>query len=237
MASVCGLTIWRSLASLLNMHSSKLRGTDFKIVWRDEAVDHAQFFSSFRDTDRLGVVVSNRTEGVGAITLIMSYVTAFFDRYRERGGEFFAYPDFFTFQHQSPCADYGMCDIWPLHKNVCVAQDVQQTVEAITDRGVNVLLVPDDDAREAEIAEVELESARRNVSRCFAYSETGTTASADLVVESLSPLLWDFGLAVLDSVPADDVLTKQRERWLKRDGDTLSQSFRELELSEALQRI
>ena len=89
----------------------------------------------------MGVVIPRRVEGVGAITLIMAYVTAFYDRYRERVSEFFAYPDFFTFQHEAPCADYGMCDIWPRHKNVHVAGGAQLTAEAVTDRGVNVLLV------------------------------------------------------------------------------------------------
>ena len=220
------------------MHSSSLRGTDFEIMWRGRAVFHAEFFSSVRDSDRVGIVIPHRFEGIGAITLIMSYVTAFYDRYRERGPEFFAYPDFFTFQHESPCADYGMFDIWPYHKNVHVSQDAQSAVEAITDRGVTVLLVPDNGVSEVAIAAVELESARRNIRRCFAYSENGTMISSDLVIECQSHLLRDFALAVLESVPADDALQKQRERWLERMATgTLSQSFRELDLNEALRRI
>ena len=220
------------------MHSSSLRGTDFKIVWRGKTVQHAKFFSSVRDTDRVGVVIPHRFEGIGAITLIMSYVTAFYDRYRERGSEFFAYPDFFTFQRQAPCADYCMCDIWPNHKNVHVSQNAQQIAEAITERGMTVLLVPDNDVSEVAIATVELESARRNVRRCFAYSETGTTESSDLAVECESHLLGDWALAVLDSVPADDAVRELRGQWLERIASgRLSQSFRELDLSEALTRI
>ena len=220
------------------MHSSSLRGTDFEIVWRGKALTHAEFFSRFRETDRVGIVTPHRFEAIGAITLIMAYVTAFYERYRERGAEFFAYPDFFTFQQQAPCADYAMYDIWPKHKNVLVSPEAQQTVEAITDRGVKVLLVPDRDPGEVEIAPVELESARRNTGRCFAYSETGATVSPDLVVECQSHLLRDYALAVIDSVPAEDSVQEQRERWVERTAnDTLSQSFRELELSEALQRI
>ncbi len=220
------------------MHSSSIRGTDFKIAWRGKAIQHVEFFSSVRDTDRVGIVIPHRLEGIGAITLILSYVTAFYDRYRERGSEFFAYPDFFTFQRESPCADYGMFDIWPYHKNVHVPPDAQQTVEAITGRGVTVLLVPDNDVQEAAIAPVEHESARRNIKRCFAYSETGTTASSDLVIECQSHPLRDYALAVLDSVPADDTVHELRGRWQERmAASTLSQSFRELELSDALRRI
>ena len=220
------------------MHSSSLRGNDFKIVWRGKAVTHAEFFSRIRETDRVGVVSPYRFEGIGAITAIMAYVTAFYDRYRERGSEFYAYPDFFTFQRQKPCADYGMCDIWPNRKNVHVPEDAQKTVEAITDRGVTVLLVPDNDVRDAAIEPVDLESAKRNISRCFAYSETGTTVSSDLVVECPSHLLRDFALAVFDSIPIDDSVQEQRGRWVERmASDTLSQSFRELDLSEAFRRI
>lgn len=72
------------------MHSSSLRGSDFKITQHGETIPHADLFSSFQDTDRLGIVVPRRLEGIGAMTLIMAYVTAFYDRYRERGTEFYA---------------------------------------------------------------------------------------------------------------------------------------------------
>lgn len=226
------------------MHSSNLRGTDFKITRRGESVPHADLFSSFRDTDRVGVVVPRRIEGLGAITLIMAYVTAFYDRYRERGPEFYAYPDFFTFQHESPCADYGMFDIWPKHKNIYVPDDAQQTAEAVTGRGVNVLLVPDNDGRDVEISPVELESARRNVQHCFAYSHTvtgthtGSMASSDLVIECRSNLLHNYALSVLDSLPADETVLEQRRHWeAQLATDRLRQTFRELNLSDALRRI
>ncbi len=220
------------------MHSSSLRGTDFQIAWRGKTVPHSEFFSSVHITDRVGVVTPRRFEGLGAITLVMSYATAFYDRYRERGSEFFAYPDFFTFQYQSPCANYCMCDIWPDHKNVYVSQDTQKTVQAITERGATVLLVPDYNGAEATIEPVELESARRTVKHCFAYSETGTTASSDLAIECKSQPLGDWALAVLDSLPDDETSQTLRGQWQERVASgRLSQSFRELDLSEALTRI
>jgi hypothetical protein len=220
------------------MHSSSLRGTDFKITQDGEAIPHADLFSSFQDTDRLGIVVPHRFEGIGAMTLIMAYVTAFYDRYRERGPEFYAYPDFFTFQREAPCADYGMFDIWPNHKNVHVPQDAQQTAEAINGRGVNVLLVPDNDPREVVISPVERESARRNVQQCFAYSESATASSSDLVIECRNELLRGYALSVLDSVPADESMREQSSQWEARlAGDTLHQTFRSLDLDDALQRL
>jgi hypothetical protein len=220
------------------MHSSSLRGTDFKITHDGKATRHADLFSSFRDTDRLAIVVPSRFEGIGAVTLIMAYVTAFYDRYRERGPEFYAYPDFFTFQREAPCADYCMFDIWPYHKNIHVPDVGQQTSEAIAGRGVNVLLVPDTDAREVEISPVERESLRRNVQHCFAYSGSGTAVSSDLVIECRNELLRSYALAVLDSVPADDSVVEQRREWEARlAGETVRQTFRKLDLEDALRRI
>ncbi|MDP6775189.1 MAG: hypothetical protein QGI83_00325 [Candidatus Latescibacteria bacterium] len=220
------------------MHSSDLRGTDFTMRWRGKPVTHAEFFSAFRDRDRVGVLTPHRCEALGGLTLTMAYVTAFYDRYRERSSEFFAYPDFFTFQRESPCADYCACDIWPAHKNVHVQEDAQHTAEAITHRGVNVLLVPDGDPREAEIAEVEQVSLARDIGRCFAYGETGTVERPDLAVECRGDLLRDYARGILNSVPDSAEVEKQRERYLERmAADTLCQTFRELSLNEALQRI
>ena len=36
-----------------------------------------------------------------------------------------------------------MFDIWPEHKDVLVGTDAVERLNAITDRGVNILLVPD----------------------------------------------------------------------------------------------
>jgi hypothetical protein len=37
------------------MHSSSLRGTDFKITRNGEAIPHADLFSSFQDTVRIAL--------------------------------------------------------------------------------------------------------------------------------------------------------------------------------------
>ena len=65
--------------------------------------------------------------------------------------EFFAYPDFFTFQLQQPVANYGMFDVWPHHKNVFIGGSQDERAAAITDRAVNFLLVPEDRTGEVTI--------------------------------------------------------------------------------------
>ena len=220
------------------MHSSFLRGSDFNHTYRGKQLPHAEYFTDFRNTERLGVFSPDRFSVIGAATLIMAYVTAFYDRYRERQAEFFAYPDFFTFQLQQPVANYGMFDVWPHHKNVFLGGDQNERAAAITDRGVNILLVPEDRTGELAIEPVGLESARRNIHRCYAYSTDGTVADSNLTVTCSKPELGDWVRKVLTSVERSES-PRRRTFWegaLTADG-LPAQSFREISLEEALAAI
>lgn len=221
------------------MHSSKLRGTDFQIRYRGEEISHADFFSDLEKTDRLGVVAPARYDGVGTVTLVLAHTTAFYDRYRAEEGDFFAYPDFFTFQRQKPVTNYGMLDIWPGHKNVHVSEDANQTAQAITDRGVNVLLVPEVETSEAPNYEKgQLESLRRNIRRCFVYSPSGRITAADLEISSGYPEIPDWIASVFDSVPDGPELPSPKEQWFTSvETQPLRQSFSEIELNEALRLL
>ena len=75
------------------MHSSELRDSDFEIIDDGVLVQPADYFNGHTQTRRLGILTPDRVEGVGAITLIMAHVTAFYNTYRATGEEFFAYPD------------------------------------------------------------------------------------------------------------------------------------------------
>ncbi len=220
------------------MHSSFLRGTDFSLNYGGKQLPHAEYFTDFRSTERLGVLSPDRFSVIGAATLIMAYVTAFYDRYREREVEFFAYPDFFTFQLQQPVANYGMFDVWPHHKNVFISGSQDERAAAVTDRAVNILLVPEDRTGEVTIEPVGLESARRNIHRCYLYSTSGVVVDPDLTITCEKPELSDWVRKVLGSVELSES-PERRTFWedaLALDG-LPAQSFREVSLEEALAAI
>ena len=77
-----------------------------------------------------------------AASLLLACTTAFFEGYRAAGDSFFAYPDFFTFQLHGPVASYGSFDIWPNHKSVAV--EAAALRDAVTDRAIDVLIIPQD---------------------------------------------------------------------------------------------
>ena len=213
------------------MHSSGLRGSDFRLRWRGSKVTHGAFFADFDATTRLGLLAPERTEGAGAVTFAMGCVTAFYDRYRERGGEFFAYPDYFTFQRAEPLASYGFFDFWP-DKDVLVGEARNATAAAIVDRAIDILLVPDSEPTDWSCEPVHLEGLRRNVRRCFAYGADGHAKDADLTIACAVEPLRTYANRMLASVGADAPLQSEAE-----GPDALRQSFRELDLNEALARL
>lgn len=219
------------------MHSSFLRGSDFRITHHREEVSHDRFFRDVAATDRVGVLAPGGIDGLGACLLLLAHTTAFYDRYRATGDEFFAYPDYFTFQRRTPPASYSMLDVWPGHKNVPVADDAGSTLDAILDRAINVLLVPAGTAGSAEFAPVQMASARRTIRRCYTYSATGSAADPTLAVSCgrAEPAAW--ARAVIDSLPPDD--SAVRGHWLRvvSGGSIPEQSFGEVPLERALALI
>ena len=219
------------------MHSTAVfASTDFAIVDRGKATTHARYFSGFARTDRLGLFAPDGCEGAGATLLIMACVTAFYDRYREEGGDFFAYPDFFSFQRRQRPASYGMFDIWPGHKDVPVPGGANETAAAITDRGVDILLLPDRAPRVNEFQPVQMASLERNVRRCLLYSEEGQVEEPTLeVATSKAEPIRDWAAAVFDSVEGDADWQERRKRFLDAmPADAARQSFREISLEQAL---
>jgi len=215
------------------MHSSELRDSDFEIIDDGVPVQPADYFNGHTQTRRLGILTPDRVEGVGAITLIMAHVTAFYNTYRATGEEFFAYPDYFTFQTREPKAAYGQFDIWPDHKSVVVGNDPIDRLNAITDRGTNILLVPEGHPSTHEYQRQQLAAATRLVDTCYLYSPSGSVADPDLIIRSQPSPFGKWIESVFNSVP--DGAHTAATWWASRDRESIiEQSFRRISLSEAL---
>ena len=220
------------------MHSSVLRGSDFKILVNRHQQDHADFFRGWTSTRRLGVVAPGCVDGVGAVNLIMAYVTAFYDAYRATGEDFFAYPDFFAFQSGHPIASYGWFDIWPEHKSVSVGDNPAERLNAITDRGINALIVPDGTPTDRDYNKVQLASAQRNIDTSYVYSFDGQVEEADLTIRCQMEPFSEWVKIAFDT-PAlsdDPAIQGRKSEWFSlHEGKTiLEQSFRRVNLDEAL---
>ena len=226
------------------MHSSILRSSDFELFVNGSQQDHEDFFHGWTYTRRLGFVAENGIEGIGSVNLVMAHATAFYNVYRATKEEFFAYPDFFSFQHSSPKVSYSMLDIHPDNKHVDIGDDPQDRLDSINDRGVNVLIVPEGPQKDCEFHKIQMASARRNIDTCYVYSFTGKVAEPDLTIRCPKQPLYDEYVRwinkVFDSVESQEkaMTQKIRSEWTGNlNGSYLEQSFRRVDLDEALRLL
>lgn len=143
-------------------------------LWVDD------LFPGFGEHDRLGVVVRHPLGALGASTGILVAVTAFYDVQRARGSEFFIYPDYFLFHVGGALGDHNMLDVWPDHKEVVVADDAEEILRAINDRGVTRLLVEERPPAEPSFERETLASARARIVTSLSYSPGGRVADGDV---------------------------------------------------------
>ncbi len=223
------------------MHSSTLRGKDFKIVVDGSIVEHATYFDGHARQRRVGLVAPQRVDGVGAMTLVMAHVTAFYDRYRAEGVGFFAYPDYYSFQTETPLAHYSNADIWPNHKNVLAGETPVDRLNAINDRAINTLIVPDVVPTEHDFERTQLECARRTIDCCYLYAFTDAIADADVVIEcEKKPLVgWANSVFETEALYGDKAVAELRAEWDEwvENRPKLTQTFKRISLDEALQRL
>jgi hypothetical protein len=180
------------------MHSSReLESSSFEITVDGRELRLVELFDGFGEHDRLGVVVRRPCGAVGASALITATITAFYDLQRARGPDFFVYPDYFLFHVGRPLGDHARLDIWPSHKEVVVAEDAEQVLEAINDRAITRLVVEDGEPGEPAFEPEALASARARIATCLAYSAAGRVRDADVRIRS-NPVSEGYVDGVLD---------------------------------------
>ena len=212
------------------MHTSDLRGADFTLVLDGKETTHGDVFGDFPVTRRVGLICPEPLDGLGAATLLLSCVTAFYDGYRATATSFFAYPDFFTFHLRSP-ASYCSFDIWPDHKNVAV--DSQTLTDDITDRGVDTLIVPDDWTGTGDLQPVQQAALNRTLKSAFAYRPCVIADDFDLTISCRRDPVATWADKAIESMVDTD-----RVAWARAaDDDRLEQSFRQLTLADAVSRL
>ena len=218
------------------MHSSTLRGSDFEMIAAGRGEKHATYFRDYSNTHRLGVVSPERVDGVGAMNLVMAHVTAFYDVYRSQGDSFFAYPDYFSFQSQIPVAEYTMLDIYPQHKWVSVSDDPCDRLDAITDRGVNILILPEAVPGDRAYDKIQLASAQRNILACYVYAFDGHVEGADVVIRCKKEPLFGWAQSVFQSLESDAQIGQRKSEWesFYTHSETIEQSYRRVSLDTAL---
>lgn len=219
------------------MHSTRELSSDmFRIAADGETADLEELLPGFGARDRLGIVTREPCGALGASALILAAVTAFYDAQRATGEDFFIYPEYFVFHVGGAHGHHGWLEIWPSHKEVEVPDDPEALLEAINDRGVSRLVLPDREPRTPELRRETLASARAGIRSAIAYAADGAVAGGDvdIIGDEVTERYVATVLEQSTAVPADArerVAARRRARL--RDG-AVPEAYRRIGLDEAL---
>jgi hypothetical protein len=219
------------------VHSSReLRSSAFEISVDGRDATLADVFGGFSALDRIGIAVRRPCGVVGASALLMCAVTAFYDAQRALGEDFFIYPDYFVFHVGRKLGSHNRLEIWPPHKEVVVADEPEELLRAINDRGVTRLVVEDGAPGEGAFAPETLASARARIVTAVVYSANGRTLDADVSIAS-NDVTETYVSGVLEQ--SRDVPAGERDRIAAARGHLLDdgrpvETYRRVDLDEAL---
>ena len=132
------------------MHSSyALRTGDFRLERAGQPVELDTLWpGGFAPDDRLAVLVDGAMDPAGSANLICATATLFYAHLTAtRGaGNYFLYPDTFLVGVAGvQPGDFSQLDVWPPHKVISVpGGSAERVLEALTDRRITLLAVPED---------------------------------------------------------------------------------------------
>ena len=219
------------------MHSSReLRSSAFEVRVGGEPAALGDVLEGFAAADRVGIVARRPCAVVGCSALLLAAITAFYDVQRSGGEDFFIYPDYFVFHVGHRHGRHNRLDIWPPHKEVVVADEPEELLRAINDRGITRLVVEEGVPDAGGFARETLASARARIVTAVVYAPNGRTVDADVAIAS-NDVTEHYVAGVLEQsrdVPAGerDRIAAARAHLL--DGSRPVETYRRVDLDEAL---
>lgn len=177
------------------MHTARqLDAAHFDIVIDGAIALRDDVFPDWTPWDRLGVVVDRPFGALGANALIQLAITAFYDiRPARRDGfptrqsprsELAVYPQIYLLHVGGRHGFFAAYDFWPARKEVFLPADPRVVLDAINDRAITRLLVPDVPPQAVEHEYKEPAAARDRIVSAYAYSANGQTVDGDIEISS-----------------------------------------------------
>jgi hypothetical protein len=207
------------------MHSSyALDVSDFSVERDGKAQPLSELWpGGYQPGDRLGVVVAQPMDPVGCSNLICATITLFYDHMRKTlgTGNFFRYCDTYLFGVGCEAGDFNQLDIWPLHKWVTILNPTTEALlEAINDRKVNLLAIPESGARcRGEVVLSTWNAYLAHVKSVVTYSpRTGVARDADVSLVG-NKIVESYVEQAIFSTPGLDAGYQARLRRLRRNID------------------
>jgi hypothetical protein len=166
------------------MHTARLLSDDMFVVRIDgRPCSREEVLPDWGPLDRMGVVVDAPFGTIGASYLLQLAITAFYDfRPERRAKERPIYPDIFVFHVGGRYGDHANFDVYPPRKEVFVENGPIEVLNAINDRGITRLAVPDRRAEKVQHHYKEPAQALDRIVSAWAYSPDGRASGADVEI-------------------------------------------------------
>jgi hypothetical protein len=192
------------------MHTARqLDRSHFAIRVAGKDADRDAVLPDWGRLDRLGVVITEPFGAVGASHLIQLVITAFYDAVPSRRdgdpgdleNRLAVYPEIYLFHLGGRQGDHSSFDFWPGRKEVFLGDaGPRQVLDAINDRAITRLAVPERTPQPFAHEFKEPNAARERIVGCFAYSPSGKVESPDFEIEGLDPATEENPASILDPV-------------------------------------
>lgn len=186
------------------MHTAfSLKESMFRIEIDGKVAD-SRALLDWRPDDRLGVVLRSPLSALGASMLMQLVTTAYYD---VRPGRRKAphYAEIYLFHSGGCYGDFSSFDVTP-HRELFLPADAGALIEAINDRAITHLAVPDGAPTQSVFPWSEPEAARDRIRHCFAYSAGGQVRDSDVAILSSEPhLRHDVELALNPMALVDNI--------------------------------
>jgi len=172
---------------------------DFDIIVDGVHATREDVFPAWNEWDRLGVVVDKPFGALGANALIQLAATAFYDVKPVRREGFptpeaprsdrAVYPEIYVFHVGGRHGLYSAYDFWPARKEVFLPAEPRVVLDAINDRAITRLLVPNEAPRFIEHEYKEPAIARDRITSAFTYSADGRVHRGEIEISTRKPAL------------------------------------------------
>ena len=167
------------------MHTAfSLKDSMFRVEINGQAGDPRGLLD-WAPGDRLGIVLNSPLAALGASMLIQLVTMAYYD---VRPGRRQAphYAEIYLFHSGGRYGDFTSFDVLP-RREVFLSAEPEALIEAINDRAITHLAVPDGTPGSTTFPWTEAESARDRVRHCFVYSAQGRVDNGDVAIISRDP--------------------------------------------------
>jgi len=140
-------------------------------------------FPNWSEHDRFGLVIDDAFGGIGATHLLQLAMTSYYDVKPTRRTTLTVYPEIYAFHVGKGHGAHAHYDFWPARREVILATtDHREILDAINDRGITRLAVPDRPMRDVIHRPKEEDAAFDRISSAFVYDASGRTSGADVTI-------------------------------------------------------